>query len=115
MLFSNYFCFFKLFYMKKVIYLVVFILDRPRHKNLIEEIRIAGARVMARSQGDIAGALMAVTENVGIDVMMGVGGVSEGVISTCAIKLLRLLFNSSSVCFCFVTSFAKTLTPITSP
>jgi fructose-1,6-bisphosphatase II len=66
--------------------LVVFILDRPRHRDLIEEIRSAGARVMARSQGDIAGALMAVTKEVNIDVMMGIGGISEGVIAACAIK-----------------------------
>jgi fructose-1,6-bisphosphatase II len=71
---------------KQVRDLVVFILDRPRHRNLIDEIRAAGARVMARSQGDVAGALMAVTQNVNIDIMMGVGGISEGVIAACAIK-----------------------------
>jgi fructose-1,6-bisphosphatase II len=73
---------------KQIRDLVVFILDRPRHRNLINEIRAAGARVMARTQGDIAGALMAVTDTVNIDVMMGVGGVSEGVISACAVKCL---------------------------
>ncbi|HBX68142.1 MAG TPA: class II fructose-bisphosphatase [Chloroflexi bacterium] len=73
---------------KKIRDLVVFILDRPRHYDLIDEIRAAGARVMARSQGDIAGALMAVSSNVNIDVMMGVGGISEGVISACAIKCM---------------------------
>ena len=73
---------------KQIRDLVVFILDRPRHSHLIEEIRTAGARVMARNQGDIAGALMAVAQNVNIDVMMGVGGISEGVIAACAIKCL---------------------------
>jgi fructose-1,6-bisphosphatase II len=73
---------------KRIRDLVVFILSRPRHHDLIEEIRAAGARVMVRTQGDIAGALMAVTENVNVDIMMGVGGVSEGVISACAIKCL---------------------------
>jgi fructose-1,6-bisphosphatase II len=73
---------------KQVRDLVVFILDRARHLDLIDEIRTAGARVMARSQGDIAGALMAVTDDVNIDVMMGVGGISEGVIAACAIKAL---------------------------
>jgi fructose-1,6-bisphosphatase II len=68
--------------------LVVFILDRPRHRDLIEEVRTAGARVMARTQGDIAGALMAVTDDVNVDVVMGVGGISEGVIAACAIKCL---------------------------
>lgn len=71
---------------KKVRDLVVFILDRPRHKDLIAELRAAGVRVMARTQGDIAGALMAVTDDVNIDIMMGVGGVPEGVIAACAIK-----------------------------
>ena len=71
---------------KEVRDLVVFLLDRPRHEDLIEEIRAAGARVMLRSQGDIVGALMAVTEDVNTDLMMGVGGVSEGLISACAIK-----------------------------
>jgi len=71
---------------KQIRDLVVFILDRPRHHDLIDEIRAAGARVMARNQGDIAGALMAVTKNVNIDVMMGTGGISEGVIAACAIK-----------------------------
>ena len=68
--------------------LVVFILARSRHRDLIEEIRSAGARVVVRSQGDIAGALMAAMQNTNIDVMMGVGGISEGVVSACAIKCL---------------------------
>lgn len=73
---------------KEIRDLVVFILARSRHRDLIEEIRTAGARVVARSQGDIAGALMAITQKGNIDVMMGAGGVSEGVIAACAIKCL---------------------------
>ena len=73
---------------KRINDLVVFILARSRHRDLIEEIRSAGARVVARSQGDIAGALMTVTQKGNIDIMMGIGGVSEGVISACAIKCL---------------------------
>jgi fructose-1,6-bisphosphatase II len=73
---------------KKIRDLVVFILSRARHRDLIEEIRTAGARVIVRSHGDIAGALMAITENVNVDVMIGIGGVSEGVIAACAIKCL---------------------------
>jgi fructose-1,6-bisphosphatase II len=73
---------------KKIRDLVVFILSRTRHHHLIEEIRTAGARVVLRTHGDIAGAIMAATENVNIDVMMGVGGVSEGVIAACAIKCM---------------------------
>jgi fructose-1,6-bisphosphatase II len=68
--------------------LVVFVLDRPRHRDLIEEIRTAGARVMLRSDGDIAGALMAASPASGVDLLMGVGGVAEGVIAACAIKAL---------------------------
>ncbi|HEY62910.1 MAG TPA: class II fructose-bisphosphatase [Anaerolineae bacterium] len=68
--------------------LIVFVLDRPRHKDLIEEIRAAGARVMSRLEGDIAGALMVVLEDVNVDILMGIGGISEGVIAACAIKSL---------------------------
>lgn len=69
--------------------LVVFVLNRPRHHDLIEEIRSAGARVMLRSDGDISGALMAASPRANVDVLMGIGGVSEGVISACAVKALR--------------------------
>jgi fructose-1,6-bisphosphatase II len=71
---------------KKVSDLVVFVLDRPRHQDLITEIRAAGGRVMLRSDGDIAGALLAVTPNSGVDILMGVGGVPEGLIAACAVK-----------------------------
>ncbi len=73
---------------KSVRDLVVFVLDRPRHRDLIDEIRTAGARVVTRSQGDIAGALLAASDQTGVDLLMGVGGVSEGVIAACAIKSL---------------------------
>jgi fructose-1,6-bisphosphatase II len=68
--------------------LVVFVLDRPRHADLIEEIRAAGARVTLRTDGDIAGALLAATPGSSIDVLMGIGGVPEGVIAACAVKAL---------------------------
>lgn len=73
---------------KSVRDLVVFVLDRPRHRDLIDEIRTAGARVVTRSQGDIAGALLAASDQTSVDLLMGVGGVSEGVIAACAIKSL---------------------------
>ena len=73
---------------KEIRDLVVFILDRPRHVALIEEIRLAGARVMLRSDGDIAGAVLAATPYSGVDVLMGVGGIPEGVIAACAIRAL---------------------------
>jgi len=68
--------------------LIVFVLDRPRHRDLIEEIRAAGARVLLRSDGDIAGALMAASPDADVDLLMGVGGISEGVIAACAVKAL---------------------------
>jgi fructose-1,6-bisphosphatase II len=74
---------------KKVHDLVVFVLDRPRHRDLIEEIREAGARAMLRSDGDVAGALLAATPKTGVDILMGVGGVPEGVIAACAIKAMK--------------------------
>ncbi|GAB4413852.1 MAG: fructose-bisphosphatase class II family protein [Anaerolineae bacterium] len=69
--------------------LQVIVLDRPRHQNLIEEIRTAGARVLLRSDGDTAGALIAATPGLGADVLMGIGGVPEGVAAACAVKALR--------------------------
>lgn len=68
---------------------VVFVLERPRHAALIEEIRTAGARALLRLDGDINGALMAVDPNTSVDILMGIGGVPEGIISACAIKALR--------------------------
>jgi fructose-1,6-bisphosphatase II len=69
--------------------LVVFVLDRPRHRHLIDEIRSVGARAMLRSDGDVAGALLAATPETGVDLLMGVGGVPEGVIAACAVKAIR--------------------------
>jgi fructose-1,6-bisphosphatase II len=69
--------------------LVVFILNRPRHEHLVEEVRAAGARVMLRSDGDVAGALMAASPDIAVDVLMGIGGVPEGVIAACAVKAMK--------------------------
>ncbi|MFG2193089.1 class II fructose-bisphosphatase [Streptomyces sp. NPDC048639] len=66
----------------------VVILDRPRHESLIKEIRETGARIKFISDGDVAGAIMAVRESGGIDMLMGVGGTPEGIIAACAIKCL---------------------------
>jgi fructose-1,6-bisphosphatase II len=68
--------------------LTVFVLDKPRHQKLIVEIREAGARVLLRTDGDVAGALMAVMPNSGVDVLMGIGGTPEGVIAACAVRAL---------------------------
>lgn len=68
--------------------LVVFVLDRPRHHHLVEEIRAAGARVLLRSDGDIAGGMMAAYPDSGVDLLLGIGGIAEGVIAACAVKAL---------------------------
>jgi fructose-1,6-bisphosphatase II len=68
--------------------LIVFVLSRPRHQNLIREIRAAGARTMLRTDGDIVGALMAASPHGSVDVMMGTGGVPEGVLAACAAKAM---------------------------
>lgn len=71
---------------KNVRDLVVFVLDKPRHVKLIEEIREAGARIQLQTDGDVIGSLMAVDPRSEVDVMMGTGGTPEGVIAACAIK-----------------------------
>jgi len=68
--------------------LTVFILDKPRHAGLIADVRDAGARVLLRTDGDVAGALMAATPGSGVDVLMGIGGTPEGVIAACAVRAL---------------------------
>ncbi|MFN8475652.1 MAG: class II fructose-bisphosphatase [Anaerolineae bacterium] len=73
---------------KQVRDLVVFVLDRPRHAHLIEEIRTAGARIMLRRDGDIAGALLAASPDRAVDLLMGTGGAPEAVIGACAVKAL---------------------------
>ena len=73
---------------KKVSDLVVFVLNRLRHRDLVDEIRTAGARIMLRDQGDVSGALMAASPDVNVDLLMGVGGINEGVIAACAVKSL---------------------------
>ncbi len=66
----------------------VVILDRPRHADLIAEIRAAGARIKLITDGDVAGAIMATREGTGVDLLLGVGGTPEGIIAACAIKCL---------------------------
>jgi len=73
---------------KRVEDLIVFVLERARHRDLIDEIRAAGARVMLRSDGDIAGAVMAASPEGHADVLMGIGGVPQGLIAACAVKCM---------------------------
>ena len=68
--------------------LTVCILDRPRHEDLIGQIRQAGARVKLITDGDVAGAIMAAREGTGVDMLVGIGGTPEAVIAACALKCL---------------------------
>jgi fructose-1,6-bisphosphatase II len=73
---------------KDVSDLTVVVLDRPRHEKLIADIRRAGARIRLITDGDVAGALMTAWPDSGVDLLMGVGGTPEGVISACALKCM---------------------------
>ncbi|MBB6173445.1 fructose-1,6-bisphosphatase II [Nocardiopsis mwathae] len=66
----------------------VVILDRPRHKSLVREVREAGARIKFITDGDVAGAIMAAREGTGVDLLLGIGGTPEGIITACAMKCL---------------------------
>ena len=66
----------------------VVLLDRPRHETIAEEIRAAGARIKFITDGDVAGAIMAAREGTGIDLLLGIGGTPEGIITACAMKCL---------------------------
>ncbi len=72
--------------------LTVFVLEKPRHRDLIQDIYAAGARVALYPAGDIAGALMAAIPDSGIDCLMGTGGTPEGIITACAIRSLGGVF-----------------------
>jgi fructose-1,6-bisphosphatase II len=73
---------------KEVRDLIVYVLSRPRHRDLIREIRAAGARTMLRSDGDVVGALMAASSRSEVDLLMGIGGVPEGVLAACATRAM---------------------------
>ena len=73
---------------KKISQVTVTILDRERHQPLIQEIRDAGARTKIIMDGDVAGAIAAAREGTGVDVLMGIGGTPEGIVTACAIKSL---------------------------
>jgi fructose-1,6-bisphosphatase II len=71
----------------------VIMLDRERHSDAVEELRRLGARIRFISDGDVSAALFAVSESTGVDLLWGIGGTPEGVLSAAAIKCLggRLL------------------------
>nr|WP_220452280.1 class II fructose-bisphosphatase [Calidithermus roseus] len=73
---------------RKVEDLVVVVLDRPRHENLIREIRQAGARVKLITDGDVVAAVAVAIRGTGVHVMMGSGGAPEGVLAAAALKCM---------------------------
>ncbi len=66
--------------------ITVVLLDRPRHQDLADEIRKTGARINFIVDGDVAGAVMAALPDTGIDLLLGIGGTPEGIITACAVK-----------------------------
>ncbi|MCW5882594.1 MAG: class II fructose-bisphosphatase [Anaerolineae bacterium] len=62
------------------------ILDRPRHEQIIREVRQTGARIRLITDGDVAGSIMTALPGTGVDVLLGIGGTPEGVVSACALK-----------------------------
>jgi fructose-1,6-bisphosphatase II len=66
----------------------VVMLDRPRHERLADEVRATGARIKFIVDGDVAGAIMAARPNTGIDLLLGIGGTPEGIITACAMKCI---------------------------
>ncbi len=82
--------------------LVVLILDRPRHQDLIAAVRTAGARIRLIRDGDVAGVIAAARPASGIDVYMGIGGAPEGVLAAAALRCIggqmqgRLTFRNEA-------------------
>jgi len=80
--------------------LVVCILDRPRHAELIGKVRAAGARIMLITDGDVSGVIATAQPDSGVDVYMGSGGAPEGVLAAAALRCIggqmqgRLLFRN---------------------
>ena len=80
--------------------LVVCILDRPRHSDLIAKVRDAGARIMLISDGDVSGVIATAQPLSGVDIYMGSGGAPEGVLAAAAVRCIggqmqgRLLFRN---------------------
>lgn len=68
--------------------LTIVMLDRPRHAELAQQIRDAGARIRFIMDGDVAGAVMAAMPDTGIDMLMGIGGAPEAVVAACAIRCI---------------------------
>jgi fructose-1,6-bisphosphatase II len=68
--------------------ITVIVLDRPRHDDLLNELRAAGARIRLIRDGDVAAAIETARPNTGIDILMGIGGTPEGVVTAAAMRAL---------------------------
>ncbi len=68
--------------------LTAIILDRPRHEKLIQEVRDAGARIQLIGDGDVSAAIACCDPNSGVDILFGIGGAPEGVISAAALRCM---------------------------
>ncbi|MCE3554847.1 class II fructose-bisphosphatase [Pseudonocardia sp. RS11V-5] len=66
----------------------VTILDRPRHEQLVKDVRDTGARIRFISDGDVAGAIAAARPSTGVDMLVGIGGTPEGIIAAAALKCM---------------------------
>ena len=66
--------------------LVVCILDRPRHSQMIAQVRAAGARIMLIGDGDVSGVLATTSPDSGVDIYMGIGGAPQGVLAAAALR-----------------------------
>jgi fructose-1,6-bisphosphatase II / sedoheptulose-1,7-bisphosphatase len=81
--------------------LVVCVLDRPRHRELVANIRDAGARIMLITDGDISGVIATTQKRTGVDIYMGIGGAPHGVLSAAALSCVgaqmqgRLVFRDN--------------------
>ena len=81
--------------------ITVCVLDRPRHQNIIEDVRATGAAIRLITDGDVAGVMHCAEPNItGIDMYMGIGGAPEGVLAAAALKCMggqiygRLIFRN---------------------
>lgn len=79
--------------------LMVMILDRPRHQEMIAKVRETGAKIRLIGDGDVAGVIACTNQKTRVDIYMGTGGAPEGVLASCALKVIggqmqgRLIFN----------------------
>ncbi len=68
--------------------LTVVLLDRPRHAQIMEDVRKAGARIKLITDGDVAAAVATAIEGTGVDMLLGIGGAPEGVLAAAALRCL---------------------------